>query len=206
MSNRISDADIDAILREFSEQQEQEARAAESAPSRRRDSTAQERSPRRENRPEPRAERSKDRAPQPAPRREPRREPERPKEREARSRPQPPREATPVRPAFSFGYLILIVLSILALVWALVNIHPGTGTNTGSTTENRLDLVGKLDVFMNNSASDALENVAYIRKIYTIPESDLVAPKPDQSKFGSTTDPAVVQAVVDSAAELLEGQ
>ena len=206
MSNRISDADIDAILREFSEQQEQETRAAESAPSRRRESTAQERSPRRENRPEPRTERSEDRAPQPAPRREPRREPERPKERDARSRPQPPREATPVRPAFSFGYLILIVLSILALVWALVNIHPGTGTNTGSTTENRLDLVGKLDVFMNNSASDALENVAYIRKIYTIPESDLVAPKPDQSKFGSTTDPAVVQAVVDSAAELLEGQ
>ena len=202
MSNRISDADIDAILREFSEQQEQETRAAESAPSRRRESTAQERSPRRESRPEPRVERSKERAPQPAPRREP----ERPKERDARSRPQPPREATPVRPAFSFGYLILIVLSILALVWALVNIHPGTGTNTGSTTENRLDLVGKLDVFMNNSASDALENVAYIRKIYTIPESDLVAPKPDQSKFGSTTDPAVVQAVVDSAAELLEGQ
>lgn len=209
MSNRISDADIDAILREFTEQQEQETRAAESAPSRCRESAAPaapERSPRRENRPEPRAERSKDRAPQPAPRREPRREPERPKERDARSRPQPPREATPVRPAFSFGYLILIVLSILALVWALVNVHPGTGTNTGSTTENRLDLVGKLDVFMNNSASDALENVAYIRKIYTIPESDLVAPKPDQSKFGSTTDPAVVQAVVDSAAELLEGQ
>ena len=206
MSNRISDADIDAILREFSEQQEQEARAAESAPSRRRDSTAQERSPRRENRPEPRAERSKDRAPQPAPRREPRREPERPKEREARSRPQPPREATPVRPAFSFGYLILIVLSILALVWALVNIHPGTGPHPCSSTEHRLDPVRTLDVFMNNSASDALENVAYIRKIYTIPESDLVAPKPDQSKFGSTTDPAVVQAVVDSAAELLEGQ
>lgn len=205
MSNRISDADIDAILREFSEQQEQEARAAESAPSRRRESAAPaapERSPRQENRPEPRVERSKERTPQPAPRREP----ERPKEREARSRPQPPREATPVRPAFSFGYLILIVLSILALVWALVNVHPGTGTNTGSTTENRLDLVGKLDVFMNNSASDALENVAYIKKIYTIPESDLVAPKPDQSKFGSTTDPAVVQAVVDSAAELLEGQ
>ena len=232
MSNRISDADIDAILREFSEQQEQESRAAESAASRRRERAAPappERSPRRESRPEPRSERAKERVsqpeprretrreperarertPQPEPRRETRREPERPKERDARSKPQPPREATPVRPsrpAFSFGYLILILLSILALVWALVNVHPGTGTNTGSTTENRLDLVGKLDVFMNNAASDALENVAYIKKIYTIPESDLVAPKPDQSKFGSTTDPAVVQAVVDSAAELLEGQ
>lgn len=232
MSNRISDADIDAILREFSEQQEQEARAAESAASRRRERAAPappERSPRRESRPEPRSERAKERVsqpeprretrreperarertPQPEPRRETRREPERPKERDARSKPQPPREATPVRPsrpAFSFGYLILILLSILALVWALVNVHPGTGTNTGSTTENRLDLVGKLDVFMNNAASDALENVADIKKIYTIPESDLVAPKPDQSKFGSTTDPAVVQAVVDSASALLEGQ
>ena len=232
MSNRISDADIDAILREFSEQQEQEARAAESAASRRRESTAPappERSPRRESRPEPRSERAKERVsqseprretrreperarectPQPEPRRETRREPERARERDARSKPQPSREATPVRasrPAFSFGYLILILLSIAALVWALVNVHPGTGTNTGSSTENRLDLVGKLDVFMNNAASDALENVAYIKKIYTIPESDLVAPKPDQSKFGSTTDPAVVQAVVDSASELLEGQ
>ena len=232
MSNRISDADIDAILREFSEQQEQESRAAESAASRRRERAAPappERSPRRESRPEPRSERAKERVsqpeprretrreperarermPQPEPRRETRREPERPKERDARSKPQPPREATPVRPsrpAFSFGYLILILLSILALVWALVNVHPGTGTNTGSTTENRLDLVGKLDVFMNNAASDALENVADIKKIYTIPESDLVAPKPDQSKFGSTTDPAVVQAVVDSASALLEGQ
>lgn len=232
MSNRISDADIDAILREFSEQQEQESRAAESAASRRRESASPappERSPRRESRPEPRSERARERTsqpeprretkreperarertPQPEPRREVRREPERPKERDARSKPQPPREATPVRPsrpAFSFGYLILILLSILALVWALVNVHPGTGTNTGSTTENRLDLVGKLDVFMNNAASDALENVANIKKIYTIPESDLVAPKPDQSKFGSTTDPAVVQAVVDSASALLEGQ
>ena len=232
MSNRISDADIDAILREFSEQQEQESRAAESAASRRRERAAPappERSPRRESRPEPRSERVKERVSQPEPRRETkreperarertpqpesrretRREPERPKERDARSKPQPPREATPVRPsrpAFSFGYLILILLSILALSWALVNVHPGTGTNTGSTTENRLDLVGKLDVFMNNAASDALENVADIKKIYTIPESDLVAPKPDQSKFGSTTDPAVVQAVVDSASELLEGQ
>lgn len=212
MSNRISDADIDAILREFSEQQEQEARAAESAASRRRESAAPappERSPRRESRPEPRSEREKEHVSQPEPRRETRREPERPKERDARSKPQPPREAAPVRvprSSFSFGYLILILLSIAALAWALVNVHPGTGTNTGSTTENRLDLVGKLDVFMNNAASDALENVADIKKIYTIPESDLVAPKPDQSKFGSTTDPAVVQAVVDSASELLEGQ
>ena len=210
MSNRISDADIDAILREFSAQQEQDARAAEnraSRPGRSSAHAAPEPSPRRDSRPEPRAERSTERAPRPEPRRE--REPEQPTARNVRPKPQPPREATPVRvsrPSFSLGYLLLILLSLFALVWALVNIHPGTGTATASSTENRLDLVGKLDVFVNNAASNALENVTYIKKIYTIPESDLVAPEPDPAKFGVTDDPMVVQAIVDSAAELLDGQ
>ena len=210
MSNRISDADIDAILREFSEQLEQEAKAAASpSPQRKAENApaAPASSPRRENRSGSRPEQGKEHPSRP----------EKPREREA-VRPKPPvsctssqpvREAAPVRsarPAFSFGCLILILISLFALTWALVNIHPGTGTATASSTENRLDLVGKLDVFMNNAASDALENVAYIKKIYTIPESDLVAPKPDPTKFGSTTDPMVVQSIVDSAAELLDGQ
>ena len=210
MSNRISDADIDAILREFSEQLEQEAKAAASpSPQRKAENApaAPESSPRRENRSGSRPEQTRERPSLP----------EKPREREAvrktppvsRTSSQPVREAAPVRsarPAFSFGCLILILISLFALTWALVNIHPGTGTATASSTENRLDLVGKLDVFMNNAASDALENVAYIKKIYTIPESDLVAPKPDPTKFGSTTDPMVVQSIVDSAAELLDGQ
>ena len=210
MSNRISDADIDAILREFSEQLEQEAKAAAS-PSPRREAesarTAPESSPLRESRNEARPERNRERPSRPEKPGE--REAVRPKQPVPRSASQPVREAAPARaarPAFSFGCLILILISLLVLTWALVNIHPGTGTATASSTENRLDLVGKLDVFMNNAASDALENVTYIKKIYTIPESDLVAPKPDPTKFGSTTDPMVVQAIVDSASELLDGQ
>ena len=224
MSNRISDADIDAILREFSEQLEQEAKAAASPSPRReaesvrpapessprrdgRSEARPESSPRRDGRSEARPERTRERPSRPEKPGE--REAARPKQPAPRTASQPVREAAPARaarPAFSFGCLILILISLFALTWALVNIHPGTGTATASSTENRLDLVGKLDVFMNNAASSALENVTYIKKIYTIPESDLVAPEPDPAKYGSTTDPMVVQAVVDSAAELLDGQ
>ena len=136
MSNRISDADIDAILREFSEQLEQEAKAAASpSPQRKAENApaAPESSPRRDVRHEPRPEQTRERPSLP----------EKPREREAarktppvsRTSSQPVREAAPVRsarPAFSFGCLILILISLFALTWALVNIHPGTGTATAS--------------------------------------------------------------------------
>ena len=41
--------------------------------------------------------------------------------------------------------------------------------------------------------------------VYTIPEN-AAAPKPDPSLFGETTDPAVIQALIDRSAALLEGQ
>lgn len=114
-------------------------------------------------------------------------------------------------------YLVLIVASALCLRWLLLSIHSdakprqstGVAAPTGvAVTEKsaKAELMGSLDVFANNSAADALSNLVYIKKIYKIPENDLVAPKPDESKFGVTDDPEEVQAVVDSAAALLDGQ
>lgn len=101
---------------------------------------------------------------------------------------------------------IFAVLSLLAFFWILMHIHPDSGAVTASSSTTKLNLVERFDTYVNNAASDALSDLVYIPKIYTIPESDIVAPKPDQSKFGTTTDPAEVQAVIDSAAALLDGQ
>ena len=38
------------------------------------------------------------------------------------------------------------------------------------------------------------------------PETDTIAPKPDPDGFGRTTEPAVIQSVIDASAELLGGQ
>lgn len=111
-------------------------------------------------------------------------------------------------------YAVILTVSIFCLRWLLLGIQsdagvqhttsssaPAAAQNTG-----KAELMGGLDVFSNNAASEALADLVYIKKIYKIPETDLVAPMPDPSKFGETDDPAVVQAVVDSAAELLDGQ
>jgi len=110
------------------------------------------------------------------------------------------------RIAMSFAALIFLCVSCLALGWVVLNVHPDSGTATMVSGDTKLKLVDKLDIYMNNLASDALGELAYIRKIYAIEESATVAPKPPEENFGVTDDPAVIQAVIDEAWELLEGQ
>ena len=58
----------------------------------------------------------------------------------------------------------------------------------------------------NNAKSAVLDGLTYIRKIYRIGENDIVAPAPQSGNFGTTTDPAVIRALIDASSLLLEGQ
>ena len=50
------------------------------------------------------------------------------------------------------------------------------------------------------------EAVQPVKKVFWLKDEDLVAPEPDQSKFGETDDPASLQWLLEEAADLLEGQ
>lgn len=119
--------------------------------------------------------------------------------------PKAPKEPKPVRDLPKVLTALLILVSMVCMLWVGVTVHPDTGTATAVASEKKLNMAEKLNVYMNNASADALSNLTYIKKLYTIPETDMVAPKP-QAKFGSTYDPAEVQAVVEQAAELLDGQ
>lgn len=106
----------------------------------------------------------------------------------------------------AFAGLIFLGVTAIALLWVVLNVHPDAGTATTVAGDTRLSLTENLDIYMNNAASDALGDLAYIRKIYTIEESATIAPSPDPNGFGTTDDPAVIQALIDQAWELLEGQ
>lgn len=105
-----------------------------------------------------------------------------------------------------FAGLIFLGVTAISLLWVVLNVHPDAGTATAVAGDTRLSLTENLDIYMNNAASDALGDLAYIRKLYTIEESATVAPVPDPNGFGTTDDPAVIQALIDQAWELLEGQ
>ena len=134
-------------------------------------------------------------------------------------KPEPVKEEIPVelpplveapRKKFSFLHALLsivfAVVSVGMLGWVLFNVHPASGSVSSVESSTVLKLSDKLDVYMNNVASDALGELAYIKKIYTLQESDTVAPVPNPENFGRTTDVAVIQDVIKRAAPLLEGQ
>lgn len=101
---------------------------------------------------------------------------------------------------------LFMVVSVFALSWVFLNVHPDSGTISSSTVRSKMNIIEKLDNFVNNTASNSLDGLVYIPKIYTIPEEATVAPKPNPASFGSTTDPNEVMKIIESAANLLDGQ
>lgn len=116
------------------------------------------------------------------------------------------RRRTAAGPAKALIAAVFAVISLFTLAWIAVNVHPDSGTVTAETAKNDTNLVSRLNVFMNNLKSEALSDLAYIKKIYTIPETALSAPRPNEAAFGVTQDMTVIQEIVDGASELLEGQ
>ena len=107
-------------------------------------------------------------------------------------------------------HLVLALLAAASMLWGLVNLHPDTVKTTAAvgtgTQKTRFDMAERVNIFTANAGSDALSDLVYIPKVYTIPENDLVAPKPNSASFGETDDPAVIQSLIDKSAELLDGQ
>ena len=122
---------------------------------------------------------------------------------------KPPRVYKKVRIPWIVRALMSLVFMVFVLgviAWTGLNVHPASGTLSFSSADAKLRLSDKLDVYVNNAASDALGDLTYIKKIYTLQESDTVSPVPNPNGFGKTNDPAEVQAVIQKASLLLDGQ
>ena len=76
-----------------------------------------------------------------------------------------------------------LLLAVVLLLFVSLNVHPGSEASGAAASSAKSDLVGRLNVYMNNAASDALGELAYIKKQYTIDYSATSAPKPDESRF-----------------------
>ncbi len=193
--------DLDSILAEFDGSAPQEE--APSAPP----AVAEELPPQPVSEPEAREEKPTEEAPR--------------RQSQERATARPVREPKPVRAPVSAapapepqeaapraGLITLLfgLLAALILLWALFNIHPASGTLSNASGSSSLSLSDKLDVYVNNAASDALGELAYIKKIYTLQANDTVSPVPNPANFGTTNDPADIREVIKNAADLLDGQ
>lgn len=112
-----------------------------------------------------------------------------------------------------FGLLSLVfaVISLGVLMWTLQNVHPDSSEMTETVRSlGSTNLPSRLETGLNNSKADALSDIAFIPKHYSIPEGETVAPRPSESNFGSVSpaEAASVMSIVQLARDsgLLEGQ
>ena len=102
--------------------------------------------------------------------------------------------------------LICVGACVIMLVWYI-----GSLGNTSEAAVSTLSagIVDRYNVYANNANAITLDGIVPIKKVYKLgrlTRDQLVAPEPDQSLFGESDDPAVIQAVIDSAVELMDGQ
>ena len=109
--------------------------------------------------------------------------------------------------AIRFIITALCCLVCFALTAYLLFCFLFWGENS-STQENTTNYAvsDRFNRYITNSVSDALDGILSIEKAYWLSDNDLVAPEPNPNCYGSTTDPAVLQEVIDNASGLLDGQ
>ena len=90
------------------------------------------------------------------------------------------------------------------LRWGLT--HVGVPDSGKSTESASLAVMDRYDMYMTNVISNALEGLLDIEKTYWLSDDDMIAPEPDQSKFGKASDSQELAGVLEDAAALLDGQ
>lgn len=98
---------------------------------------------------------------------------------------------------------ISIALVGVMLLWLVTVTGGGTAAAAGSASA---AIMNKFDMYVNNASASALDGIVPIKKVYRLEENLVVAPEPDQSLFGITSDVTELDTVIESASELLDGQ
>lgn len=121
--------------------------------------------------------------------------------------PEAEEEAAPAKPgAVVAGVAAVAALCVLSAVFLTNALLGGLWSRTTPESTGNSVLMDKFDMYMTNEISKALDGVLSVEKVYWLSDSDLVAPEPDQSRFGTADDASSLQWLLDEAQELLDGQ
>lgn len=95
------------------------------------------------------------------------------------------------------------VVAIMVTVSCLFGMLHISGEAYGAAAGENWMLLDHYDSYIGGAVSDSLAGLEPIRWIYTLSDSDLIAPEPDPACYGQTADPAALQWLLDEARETL---
>ena len=106
---------------------------------------------------------------------------------------------------FLKGFLSFVVtvacIAFLAGSVALLLTGAGAANRGAQGGTLDLDLMDRHDMRMTNRIADALDGVLAIEKVYWLSDDDMIAPEPNQEKYGTTTDPSSLGWLLEAAKE-----
>ena len=103
---------------------------------------------------------------------------------------------------FSAIALLLVCAGIVFLAFSLVSVEEKPKEQL---TKSSFETAPGFEMYINNLTAAAMDGVLPIPKVYYLAEDVVVAPEPDQTRFGSSMDPADTVPVLEEAAALLAG-
>ncbi len=107
----------------------------------------------------------------------------------------------------SIGCALASVAALVLMLLMLLSFLSSTGSEVVTAADSvSASIMSKFGMFVNNSSSEALDGIVPIKKVYSIAEDVIVAPEPDQSLFGTASEPAALDSVIADAHKLLDGQ
>ena len=104
------------------------------------------------------------------------------------------------------GILMLVSLLLVLFMLSIVCLGSCFGGYGGMISSLGINIQDQLSIFSNHTISQALDGLIPVERIYVLNDSDIVAPEPDQSAFGSTNDPASLQWLINKTHPRLNGE
>lgn len=106
------------------------------------------------------------------------------------------------------GKAVLALASLVVTAVLVLVLLTGSGSMISGSGGSGMDaaIMDRFEMYINNCMSSALDGILSIEKVYWLSDDDLIAPEPNQTKFGKTDDPSSLGWLLEDAADLLEGQ
>jgi len=113
--------------------------------------------------------------------------------------------AAAIRAARAVLGTVAVIFSVIMTAQLMSGIMTGTGVppKTSSKSVN-VAMMDRYDMYITNKVSGALDGVLAIDKVYWLNDETLIAPKPNPSCYGSTSDPTSLQWLLDEARDKLD--
>lgn len=107
---------------------------------------------------------------------------------------------------FLFGALLAVLSVVLTAALLGTMFSSNLPNEAAAVPAEDVSIMDAFDALVSISVSDAAENLPLIKRVYQIDAGAEIAPEPDQSCYGETTDATSLQWLLDEAAEILDGQ